>query len=433
MFTLNTLFNDLNRLTHKGSLNQTSDIFGAVWQAARNMISRAQPPELERMQFIEQALYNQVNRYAVPNDLDGNKIISMKLLSSRNNVGSWTNPLEQSYSEDFGMSPGIDNFGFGTGNNFGRGGHDHGNFQTNKLSIMYENGVKYVLLPNFSNNDALIINRMENLTENGFWNVSGNVVNLRADPLKYVTGKGSLAFDFNSSGTTGALENFTLQPVDIKEYLDIGAIFNWLDLANGQQLVSCKFIWASSLSDWYEYTVTAPHDGTEFTNGWNLLRFSLQDMTVVGTPNPSNINRIKFEFTTTGQPQVACHLDNIVARKGKVFTVNYYSTFFFRDPQTGNWKQQPTSGNDIINLEQDAYQILMYEAADALTQEITGNFKASRYATGTVDQTKFREKLDDLPKAPGDIGGLYWQYNRKYPSKLINPSADTYHFLNGHL
>lgn len=431
-YTVNKLFNDLKRNIHKGSLNQTSDIFGAAEEGVRAMLARIYPPELERSAFIEQALYNHVNRYIVPEDMNGDMVISMKSLPGRHVVGNWLNPLTQIPSEYFGQGVSQDQYGFGGRYYGGNGGNDWGNmFRSNSIAIQNENGIKFILLPDMNSGDARLINKIESLTENGSWNTYGNIVNLRNDPLRYIGGNGSLAFDFNSSGTTGALENYTMQSVDLYDFVGVGANFLWFDITDWQQVISAKLIWASSLTDWYEYTVTAPHDNNQFVDGWNLLRFPFQNMTTIGTPNPRAINRIRIEFQTTGMPQINCHVNSLISRKGRVYLVNYYSAYCFRDSQTNAWKQSPTSGNDIINLEQDAYEILLKETADALTQENTGNFKSG--GVTTADHIQFRQKLDYTPSRPGQPGGLYFEYNKKYKSKIANPSQESYHFMDGRL
>lgn len=396
-YTVNQIIKDVDRKLHTGGTSQTRDFFGALDEGRRSMIGKIRPTELERLASIEEALYDQVDKYAVPSDLNYSSVIDIKALSDRRNVDTLDHPLEQVYSRRFDQKR---------------------NHAKNIFSVNYENGVKYMRIyrPRGLRKDQhQLINDANSLTANGTWNTGGNLVNLRQDNLKYISGNGSLKFDFNSSGTVGTLQNFTLTPVDVHEFLSTGSVFTWFDTLDWRIVTSIKLTMGSDTSDLttdlYEFTVNQPYDNNQFVNGWNLLRFPLDNMVMIGTPNPRSISYIKLEFTTTGDLLVGCHIDNIIARKGMVYMVRYESAYCFVDAQTLAWKQFATTNTDFIVLEEDGYQILMLETAMSILQESYGNSNR-----GNDDIVKLQKQLDDA----------YSDYRKNHKSEIIEPYQTSY-------
>lgn len=153
-----------------------------------------------------------------------------------------------------------------------------------------------------------------------------------------------------------------------------------------QHIQTVKFTWGSSPTDYYSFTITAPHNWTDFYKGWNPLKFSFDTPTVVGTPDIKNITRIRFDFTTDGTPIYDVHIDNVTARAGQIYQLKYYSSYLFSNPQTLEWKQNTTDTSDVINLSFVAYNILLLEACKIVGQETQNS---------TVDWDIFNKQLED--------------------------------------
>ena len=394
-YTVNQLIKDVDRKLHTGGVSQTQDFYGALDEGRRAMVGKIKPVELVRTAFIEQALYDQVDKYAAPDDMAYDDVVEIKAISSRRNVDTLDHPLEQVYQRRFDQKR---------------------RKAKNVFSIIFENGVKYMKISNprkLEHNQHLLINDVNSLTSNGTWNTGGNLVNLREDKLNYVSGKGSLSFDFNNSGTTGFIENFTMESVDLEDYFGTGAVFTWFNISNFLNIISVRIELGSSLTDWYEYSVNQPNDNNEFVNNWNLLRFPLNNMTQNGTPNPKAINRVKIEFTTTGVTIDNCNIDNIIARKGMVYAVTYNSPFCFMSSSTRAWKQFATTNTDIIPLEEDGYQILMLETAKTILKESYGNSDRGN---------------NDISNIEIDLKAAYKEYGRNHKSENIEPYQSTYVF-----
>ncbi len=330
-YTIYQIKQDVSANLPGNGISQLTDFFSTFDKGRRAILGKVRPEELVRSSYLEDAFYPNVDQYSVPEDMKYDDVIQIKRLAGYRNVDTMEHPLELVYRRRFGQKRGS---------------------AANVMNIGYLNGTKYARLfrpagarypvNNQSNPTTFLsIQDCSSLTDNGIWNVGGNVVNLREDHLNHISGRGSLWFDINNSATDGFLENFSLTPFDLIAFLNRGAIFNWLDIGLPKELTSVKLVMGSDSTDrtnnYYYSTVNAPHDNNQFQTGWNLLKYMLNSIAWVGTPNPGALTWIRIEFTTTGQPIPSCHLDGIVARKGTVYEMEYNSSYMVRDSNTGVW------------------------------------------------------------------------------------------------
>ncbi len=399
-YTVYDLIQDVKRKIHGGTV--PNPISTEIDEGRRKMIAKITPPEMKRLAYLEQALYPHVDRYATPEDLKYDNIIDLRKLSSYRNVDTMMRPLELVYDRRFDQ---------------------HRRNQRNIMSISNENGVKYIKVNHpkgLKECASTTINKVNSLTENGTWNIGGNVVNLRLDELNHVTRSASLAFDINSSSTTGFIENFTMDAVDIHDYLNTGAAFAWLSIPLPKELTSVKITLGSDstnlTNDIYYATVNQPHDNNMFTTGWNLLKYMLNNLNTTGTPNPKAITYVRLDFTTTGQPIPNCNMDAIIVRKGEVYEVEYNSAWCLIDPQTFAWKQRTNKNSDILPLEEDTYQILMLETALVVQKNIYGTNAGAK-----ADVTDIEDELK----------GLYDNYRYQHTDETIEP--EEYSYIQGNM
>ena len=403
---ISSIITSLNRKVSPGNTNQSKDIYGVLSEAARNLLANIKPKELSNRVIIENALYDQIDRYKCPDDLDQKNVMQWFRLDGNRNTDTFYHPMMQATNRRFDQ---------------------HRIADRNLFTIEWDHGVKFIKISNIQNNNLGIggsvgstIHTMNSLTENGTWNTFGNVTNLVTDNLTFVAGTGSLRFDINNSSTVGGIENFTLTPFRIKEFLTVGKIFSWLDLPNINQIQTVQLEMYSSTGNGYSITVNSPHDTTAFQLGQNMLGFTLDTnvMTVIGTPDPDNLNHIRVTFNTNGTLVMKnVRMDNIVARKGTVYGIQYISKYMFQDVD-GLPKEEPTTGSDTVLLDFEAYQLYLQEAACVLGQEIftdTGSSKRG-YIMGKIGQMQ-----DKLTKD-------YGAYKKNYKAEFIDEQQDMYNF-----
>ena len=368
MKTVGQLKTDVYRTISPASPEDSKDPYGAIVQAVETMLGTIKPKELSKRIVIENALYDQIDRYNCPDDLDTNKIMQWYRLKDNQQVDNFYAPLTQLSNLEFDRS---------------RRNRD----ANNVFTVEYQSAKKFLRVSDFGNNcnnTGTTIHEMNDLVSNGTWNVAGNLVNLATDNLTYVTGSGSLRFDLNTSSNIGSITSVGMASVDLSEYLNVGKVFTWIDIPNLNQLQSVTLSMYSSPTDYYSITVTSPHDTNQFQLGWNLLGFEMDSSTMntVGTPNPADISQLQFTFVTNGTLLMnSIRLDNIVARKGKVYGLQYIANQVFQDAVSGQMKSRPTADTDIIILEYDTYQVLLTACTYVFATELIngGGVSVIRY------------------------------------------------------
>lgn len=415
-YTLQDLSEDVDSNLHAGGVSGLQDFFKTVDKARRQIIKRVRPEELIRKSYLESVLYPNVDRYAMPDDMKYKDVIEIGLLSGYRNVDVMAAPLGLVFRRRFDQKR---------------------NGSGNVINIGYENGIKYarVFAPNgltcgpwvlgsngqevIEGNQYILINDCDSLSANGTWNIGGNVVNLQLDQLFHVIGFGSLKFDINDSDTNGFIENFTLTPFDLSDMLQRGAAFAWLDIPIPKEMLAVKLTMGSNTgdltTDLYTSTVNQPHDNNAFITGWNLLKFMLNNLTPIGTPNPKALAYIRFDFTTTGKAIPSCHLDNIVARKGRVYEIVYNSSYILMDALTKAWKKIGTDYSDIIVAEEDTYDVFMWECTLAAQKELFGSAIAAQ-----SDVTDVETQLQEA----------YARFNMEHPSEALLDTDSAHVFGN---
>lgn len=345
--TVGQLKSDIYRGISPAKPSDSKDPNGAIVQAVETMLGIMKPKELSKRIIIENALYDQVNRYTCAEDLDTNKIMQFYRLKGNRAVDGFYNPMTQTTNRAFDDAVRC---------NYGSGG--------NIFTIEYQSSKKFIKVSDMNRNfqGGCTVNEMNSITANGTWNTFGNLVNLATDNLTYVSGNGSLRFNLNDSSSTGGMISQGMKSVDLSSYLNVGKVFTWIDLPNLNQLQTVTLDMFSSPTDYYSITVNSPHDTNQFQLGQNLLGFEMDSSTMntVGTPNPADINQVRFTFVTNGTLLMdSVRIDNVVARKGQVYGIQYISNQVFQDAVTGIMKWRPTDDSDRIVLEYDTYQVLL--------------------------------------------------------------------------
>ena len=375
MYSIAELKTDLEGRLHGTSLNKVQNINGLINQTAKTIVSDIDAAETKRTVQITNAIYDQVFDYQLPSDVKGIKIVDVKPQSNRNISDNFS----QRYSEQFDM------------------------YKTdNTLNIVYNNSVKSLRISK-SLQAGVTLNQMNGITDNGTWAVGGDAENLRQDTLTKISGNASLRFDL--SGVTGAayIENSTMDAQDLTDKENIGAIFTWVYIpqsviTNGVTSVNLR--WGSSSSDYWAQTVTETQEGTAFITGWNLVRLDWEGATETGTPDVTDITytRVTLNYTL-GAALTDIRVDNIVARLGTIFDIEYYSKYLFRDSVTNAFAEKVASDDDLINLDTDSYNLFLDKLSQLAARQIQGEDSAFDWQTMQLDYEKGIKKYKSSNKS----------------------------------
>jgi hypothetical protein len=390
MITIEDIKTKLAGKLHGTSLNKISDIYGKMREAAGNVLISIDPYTTIRRYTIQNALHDKVYNYTAPEDIKGiTKIIDLRPVSFR----AKNDEVQGTFSKDFDIRK-----------------------QDRSIAIEVLEGVKTLKIARTLFN-RIEFSRLDSLTGLGV-TVTGNadVAELDINYQNYIDGNGAISFNTLGGGQailTLAFDN----SFDLTKLKDVGSLFHWVNVPNATGVTNFKLRWGTDSSNYYEKTITSPHDRTAYVSGaWLLNRYNWQGASVTGTPDEAVIAWFEIELNYTGGAITGILLNSLTGSIGKAYELLYYSNRIFRGVD-GTYKEAPTVDTDIVMLDPDSENIFLYELAMLCSHEIKGkNFAA--------DFTFWKQLLYGSPKK-GD-SGLYAKYEDQYPSQAIQHQT-TYH------
>ena len=390
--TISDLKSDLEGIGHGTSLSKIRNVYNLIQRAAKNVLLKTDPPDTIRISQITNAVHNDIYDYSAPSDLKENAILDIRPQIGRLSSQKMT-------------QRGLESFDFKKGR------------QT--FAVQYNSGEKSLRMSVAISPAPVTIHDMNSITDNGTWAAGGDATNLTQDKLNYIKGNASLNFDLTGAAVTGYIENSTMTAIDLEDQDEIGQIFVRVYIPDTSIITNFILRWGSSTVNYWLDTVTSPHDQSEFKTGWNILRFDWNGATenVAGAVDPSAINYLRLTVTVSvATAETDLRVDDISCSAGKIWEIMYYSECPFRTT-AGTWITAITDDTDLINLDEDGYNLLVAECGMAMAQQIQG-------ADGVSDKAYFKEQLygDQTPLNPG----LYAKYIERNPSQRIK-KRETYY------
>jgi len=377
---------------HGTTLNQITDVNGKIGEAAGNMLMRVYPLSTIRRATIENAIYDKIYNYVINQDVQGNDgIIDIRPVGDRSNQDI----TDGRFSREFDTKK-----------------------EKNTMSIETIAGVKTLRLSKELTARTTLF-EADSLTIDGTVTASGDASDLEVTYLDYISGRASIGFGLDGLTGQGIITIALNSSIDLSTLEDIGALFNWLKFPTASRINSYVLRWGSDSGNYWEKTVTTPHDRSSFTdNAWHLMRYDWSSATKTGSPSSSAIDYLQVIINyDTGVALTGIRLDNITAALGEVWEMLYYSNCYFTDTTGATWKSVPTADTDIIMLDSEAINILIYEFLKLAIQE----------KKGTNMKTDF-EFSDYMLEGNNRKPGLYILHNQKYPSQAISMQETYYEF-----
>ena len=389
MRTISSFKSDLARKLHGASLSKVEGINETIAEAAREVLTRIDPQETIKMATIENALFDDVYSYTSPADLKGDKVIDIQPQVGRVGSQNYTKVLIEEFSR---------------------------NKDRKTFNVKYKNGTKFLRISEDVAPDKIILS---SISSTDGWAASGSANNITLDQLNFVSASASLRFDINTTSDVAVIENSTLPAVDLSREEEQNSLFVWLFIPNADKITSVTARLGSSSANYHSKTVTTTHDSQSFRNGWNLLRFDYDGTVDAGTTNWAAITYFQLRIIHDETGDTDFRIDSLSAGVGEIFEIIYYSDSLFRGVD-GTYKTVPTLETDVIQLEEDAYNILLFECSYLLSQVLQGE-------NGSFDESFFRRKLD----GDGTNIGLYRKYTMSYPSQSKKARSQYYRLQRG--
>ena len=101
------------------------------------------------------------------------------------------------------------------------------------------------------------------------------------------------------------------------------------------------------------------------------MRFDWDGANEVSSPDSTVVDYLQINIAYDGTAITTVRLDNIVARLSSTFEIEYYSKYLFKN-SSGTWIEKPTEDTDIVNLDTEAYNLILYEFLHLVSQVVQG-------------------------------------------------------------
>ncbi len=341
---------DLTGVIHGTTLNKVVNLNGIINRAARQVLQDIDPQETKRTLPFATPIFESVYTYFLSPDVKGNAIIDI-----RPQVNRFPNEVfNQDYNQQFSLSVLW--------------------ALSNQFTIQWNEGVRTILVNAPLLNTGVIVNYASSLSQNGTWTAGGNASNLVVNPINFLAGGGALMFDLaaGAPGSTGYLENSSMQPVNLQNFVNFATWFLYTFLPTASVFTGVELRFGSSAADYYAVSTNQTQSNTAFELGWNLLSYLWSAASVVGSPDPSSITYLRVTWTYNGTVQTGVMLNDIASRLGQIMLYEYYSKYMFRDAITGAFQETVTDDSNLINLDTDSYNILFNQVAYLVAQQLQG-------------------------------------------------------------
>lgn len=353
---------------HGGTLNKVRNIEALMERSASRLIQRMKPIETMRTQALASVVYDDVYNYALPSDyFDLIDLIPQddRILWDK----AFRNPAGQ-----FDIQKAARN---------------------RTLSIEANNGAKLIRI-NWRSRKGKVLNAMNSYNGNGTWTAVGSASNVSTDAIFKQSGSGSVVFDHNATGD--GIENSSMTQVDLTDENQVAAVFLWVYVLKVPTSVGLIFGNDLTTNYWTATAATTQADGTVFQVGWNLIKFDWASSTQTGTVDASKIDSAKVTLASNGALGKV-RVENIMVGIGRNFDVKYYSKYFFMTT-AGVWESRPTSGDDLVLVDNDSLPHFLYECLQDMAQQMEGTDGAF-----------------DIKYAETQLVDLYPSYRGRYPNQ----------------
>lgn len=385
------------------SLSQVKDFYGIVTRAAGRMYARIDPEESRRTFTLSTPFFASVQTYAMATDYK--RMIDIRPTTKKRGKGN----------SDFGQT---------NSSQFRK------NFKANSFAVQYDNGVRTLQARILPDGNCTVIDPFESASSNGLWVASADAGGLYTEPLNYIQGSSDLGLNLSGVTGVGIITNTTVPAA-----LDLSS-FNWEDtsfiyicfpVGTSSRFTSIQLTKGDDATDYRTASVNQQADGTPFSDGWNFLLFVWQSAAQTGSPtNTKNQYRVLTFNYSIGTAIDGVLVDSWTNDLGKLYEMEYYSEYLFRNASTGAWQYAPLLDTDLLSVGPALYEILQTEMMIDITQIIRqGAVRTTELADWRLmlNGTAASRYVKDPP-----YHGLYQDYEQKFPSYAIVETTDYYHF-----
>ena len=234
--------------------------------------------------------------------------------------------------------------------------------EDDKFSVASINGVRFLAVRHSEPGATLVIDDMDDIT--GMTGTATPAVN----DHDFISGEAAVQATFDDTGKT--LIRTMDDALDLTDYLR-GTVLIPIRVAAEADVASITLRLRTDASNYYQVTTTADDIEDYLINGWNFLRFNMENRTTTGSPTVTNIVDWVLVITATTGDTVVCVIDRMTLQQNAPLWLEGYSNTLFLDGTTGAAKSDVSVDDDDVNIDEELADILHYELC--LLVEQAGN------------------------------------------------------------
>ncbi len=375
-------------------LNNVDNLNGALERAARTLVQKADVPEACGTQNI--TLYAGVTDYLCDTRIFGTAIndIRPQGVSRNANDFAYKQPGEQ----------------FDRTKNY--------NYNGTHTTFEFVNGVPIIRISSVLPTAQIVLDTM---TQVGNWVAAGTASGLTVDTTAYYQSPASLRF--TQATGTGTLTETLDNSLDLSTYQTVGVAFLAIRIPDGataSNLTSISLKLGSDNSNYSSVTETEGFLGAWVAGEWLLVAFDYSAATDTGTPDWSAIDYIQVSLITTSN-MVNFRVGGLWISLPTPAQILYQSAAIFK---SGVLPTASTivNNNDVIILNDPAYNLYEYESALAVLQQ-----------TGATAASPIMETLRRVLDGNGSTDvGLYARFRGDNPSQELRMVGSYYDNSSGY-
>lgn len=277
-------------------------------------------------------------------------------------------------------------------------------------TFKYYNGVPIISILSPFPKQKTTIDLMNSTTG---WVASGTASNLFTDSAIFYQTPASLRFTMTGAGV-GILTK-TINNIDISSYTGVGVGFLAIQIPDGYvstDLTSIEVRIGSDASNYYVTTVTTGFLGSWMPGSWQLVSFD--GATAVGSPDMTKASYVQVKLTT-GKTITNFRVGGLWISMPSQSQIFYQTAAVFLATGAQKATSTITDDTDEIILQDPAYNIFIYECANAILEN-TGS--------GASDAT--RAGIFQKLHGNGKDAGLYNMFMGDNPSQEIRLTGSWY-------
>lgn len=375
---------------HGTTLNQITNPFGAWTRAARRLLGDIDPQETKIVSQFGK-VYDGVWDYPLAVDVKGNKVVDLFPQANRK---PWEN-FQQSYNKsfdrwkEFSLVP--------------------------DFTPRYAGAIRTIRIAAKGLQTGILVNNANGYNTDGTWVAGTNVSDVATNNQYMVDGgSGSVSFTIDQTGVPGSsavIEDSTMDAVDLTGQYNNADEFFSIYLPNASAITSIKYRFGSSSGNYYDSgAITEQYLGYALQDGWNSIMKPWADFSIVGSPDVSSITYVRIEIVYDGVIQTQVLLNQFWSRLGVIFNQEYYSKYLFRDATSGDFQEKVTDTSNVVNLDTDGVNGLLYSMLGMVAQQVQG-----------ADALYF-----DANEAEQQYQSWLQEYKLKYRSEITKPTSFYY-------